>query len=156
MPSVLELHLSALTNGMSLGGAASEEQLSDVPINNLFDDVLPAESSAGGIEYRAVDILNSGDDEAHNVTIYCSGTPSPGTDALFGLEDSPIDSVTSIPNETTAPPITGSFAAYTVDSRLICPVIPAGSYVRLWVARTVLEGTINMVNDGLTFVWEHA
>jgi hypothetical protein len=125
-------------------------------MNNLFDNVSPDEAVAGDAEYRALDLFNSGDAAATAVTVYCNGTTSPGTDLLFALESSPLASTTAVADESTAPTISGSFTAYTSASKLTVPDIPAGSYARLWIKRTVTAGTGNLATDTTTFSVEYA
>jgi len=152
MAATLQFRLT--TNG--LGGAATTNQLSATALNNLFDNVSPDEASAGDAECRALDVFNAGDATAAAVAVYCNGTTSPGTDILFGLEASPLNSTTAIADESTASAIDGSFAAYTSASKLPLPDIPAGSYARLWIKRTVAAGTGNLSLDETTLGIEYA
>jgi len=68
MAAVLELRLTGGADNddpdASLGGVASSEEVSGTPLNNLFDDITPAEAEAGCTEYRAISIYNSGDASA--------------------------------------------------------------------------------------------
>lgn len=140
----------------NLGGAATATELSATAMNNLFDNISPDEASAGDAEYRAIDLHNSGDAAAVAVTVYCNGTTSTGTDLLFALEESPLASTTAVADESTAPAISGSFTAYTSASPLAVPDIPAGSYARLWLKRTVTAGTGNLATDTTTLSVEYA
>ncbi|WP_035216982.1 hypothetical protein [Desulfobulbus elongatus] len=140
----------------SLGGVRSSNIVSEIALNNLFDDVSPAEASAGDTEYRAIDLYNSGDAPATGVVLYNSAeTSSAGTTLDFGIEASPIDSTTSIANESTAP-IGVSFSHPTSDSKLSIPNIAAGSGARVWVRRVVDAATANTSNDQGTFTIEYA
>lgn len=136
----------------SLGGIRSNTQVSGTPLNNLFDDVQPGEAVAGDIEYRAVDIYNSGDASAVVVKVYIDpDTPSPKTELDLGL-----DSTTqSVANENTAPTDV-SFSHYTPSSKLSVSDIAAGAAQRLWLRRTVQAGAANMANDGTTIKIEYA
>lgn len=140
----------------NLGGAATSTQLSGTAMNNLFDNVTPDEATVGDAEYRAIDLYNAGDAAAVAVACYCNGTTSPGTDLLFAIEASPLASTTAIANESAAPTISGSFTAYTSASKLTLPDIPAGSYCRLWLKRTVAAATGNLATDTTTLSVEYA
>lgn len=140
----------------NLGGAATTTQLSDTALNNLYDNVSSDEAASGDTEYRALDIYNSGDATATSVSCFCTGTPSTGTDILFALETSPTNSITSITTESDAPSISGSFTAYTSESKLNLPDIEVDSYIRLWIARTVAASTSNSASDGTTLSVEYA
>lgn len=140
----------------SLGGTAGTTQVSSTALNNIFDDVTAAEATAGDVEYRAIDLYNSGDAAATAVNIWISSeTTSPDTQLDMGIEASPVGSTTSIADESTAP--TGvTFAHYTSASKLSVPDIPAGSYARVWIKRTVTAGATNTSNDQGTIAWEYA
>lgn len=140
----------------NLGGASTATQLSGTAMNNLFDNVTPDEASAGDSEYRALDLFNAGDATAEAVACYCNGTTSTGTDLLFAIEASPVASTTAIADESTAPTVSGSFTGYTSASKLALPNIPAGSYCRLWLKRTVAASTGNLATDTTTLSVEYA
>lgn len=152
MASTIQYRLT--TN--DLGGAATSTQLSSTALNNLFDNISPAEALAGDAEYRALDIYNAGDATAAAVAVYCDGTTSSGTDILFALEASPLNSTTAITDESTAPTVSGSFVAYSSGSKLSLPDIPAGEYCRLWIKRTVTAGTGNIALDETNIYCEYA
>lgn len=140
----------------SLGGVRSSNALSATALNNLFDDVSPAESSAGDTEYRALDVYNSGNATAGGVVVYMSTeTTSSGTQLDFGIEASPINSSLSIAGESAAPAGV-SFSHYTTGSRLSLPDIAAGSGCRVWFRRVVGAATPNLNPDQGTFTVEYA
>ena len=140
----------------SLGGVSSSNALSGTALNNLFDDVSPAESAAGDTEYRALDLYNSGDATAGGVVVFMSTeTTSSGTQLDFGLEASPINSSLSVANESTAPAGV-SFAHYTSGSKLSLPDIAASSRCRVWFRRGVGAATPNLNPDQGTFTVEYA
>lgn len=140
----------------SLGGTRSSNALSGTALNNLFDDVAPAEASAGDTEYRAIDLYNSGDATATSVVFYQSTeTSSAGTTLDNGIEASPINSTLSIADESTAPAGV-SFAHYVTGSRLTIPDIAAGSGCRVWFKRIVSAATGNTSNDAGAFTVEYA
>lgn len=140
----------------SLGGTRSSNTISGTAMNNLFDNVTAAEASAGDTEYRALDLYNSGDAASSGTELYM-GTPtsSTSTELQFGIEASPIDSATSIADESTAPAAV-SFAAYTTGSRLSIPAIAAGSGCRVWIKRIVSASAPNTASDSGTISVEYA
>jgi hypothetical protein len=152
MAASLEFRLT--TNG--LGGAATSTVLSLTALNNLFDNVSPDEASAGDVEYRALDLYNTGDAAAEAVTVYCTATTSEDTVLRFALEASPVGSTTAIANESTAPTVSGSFADYTSAVPLSLPNIPSGSYARFWLQRSVSTGAGNLALDGTTLSVDYA
>jgi hypothetical protein len=160
MAAVLALHLTGgaanADPNASLGGVSSSVAISGTPANNLFDDVAPAEATAGDIEYRALDIKNTGDASAVVIKAFMDPvTSSPSTVLAFGIGASPIGSTLSIANESTAPAGV-SFANYTPGSKLTIPDIPAGNYARLWIRRTVTAGAVNAASDQGTINVDYA
>ena len=160
MPSALIWRLTGGASNSdpnaSLGGARSSNAISGTAMNNLFDNVTAAEATAGDSEYRALDLYNSGDAASSGTELYMSTpTSSPSTELQFGLEASPINSTTSIANESTAPAAV-SFANYTTGSRLTIPTIAAGSACRVWFKRVVSAGAPNTASDSGTFTVEYA
>lgn len=167
MPATLQYRLT--TNG--LGGSTTGAVLSEpsggivftnwasfvIPpeaLNNLFDNVIPSEALAGDVEYRAVDVYNAGDEDAAAVQIFGYGSPTENTGIKFGIEASPLNSTTAIPDESTAPTISGSFATYTEAAKLDLPDIPVGEYCRIWIQRSVVEGATNKARDGVAWgIW---
>jgi hypothetical protein len=140
----------------SLGGVHSSQALSGTAMNNLFDDVDPAEATAGDVEYRAIDLTNTGNALATVVKAFMDPDSSSADTALaFGIEASPVGSTLSIANESTAPAGV-SFANYTSASKLTIPDIPAGNYARLWIRRTVTAAAGNTSNDQGTIKVEYA
>ncbi len=131
----------------SLGGVSSSTQVSTTTQNNLFDNVSETEAASGDVEYRAVDIFNSGDASATSVSVYISqDTPNANTEVDIGIDSTPLGSTVSVANESTAP--TGvTFSHYNTSSRLSLPDVPANNYVRLWIRRTVTAGATNAGSD---------
>lgn len=136
----------------SLGGVMSSQELAGVAMNNLFDDVSPAERVAGDVEYRALDIYNAGDADAAVVKAYMDPvTSSPGTDLAFGL-----DSTTQEIADEDTPPSSVTFANYSAASKLSIADIEPASAQRIWFRRTVQAGATNNNNDLGTIKVEYA
>ncbi len=139
-----------------LGGAATTTQVSATALNNIYDDVSPAEALAGDTEYRAIDIYNSGDAAAVVAAVYMSAeTTSPKSSIDMGIESSPLGSILSTADESTAP-ANVTFAHKTNTAKLSLPDIPAGSYCRLWLKRIILAAAANLANDTGTITTEYA
>jgi hypothetical protein len=68
MAAVLKLYLTGGASNAdpdaSLGGVMSSEELSETPLNNLFDDIDPNQAEVGVTEYRALGLYNDGDADA--------------------------------------------------------------------------------------------
>jgi len=149
----------------SLGGVMSSTEVSATPMNNLFDNVSPAEAEAGDVEFRAIDIYNSGDATATEVKIYMSTeTSSPDTQIDLGYDSAGAHasdwSGPSISNEGDTPADSGggniSFSHYTSLSKLTLPDIPSGQAVRVWLKRIVSTGAGNTADDQGTITVEYA
>lgn len=150
--------------GSSLGGIMSTTELSGTAMNNLYDDVSPAERISGiPKEYRALDVFNSGDAQAESVEVYMSTpTSSLGTvlnighDATNNPHISGWDGET-IANDTTDPasPVI-SFAERTSGSKLALPNIPAGQACRVWFDRIVTADVENTASDLGTIAVDYA
>lgn len=169
MAATLEFRLTGgATNSdpnASLGGVMSSTEVSDTPMNNLFDNVSPAEAEAGDVEYRAIDIYNSGDAYATEVAVYMSiETSSPDTRIDLGY-----DSVGAHASDWNGPSITDegdtptdsgggniSFGHYTSSNKLTLPGITPGEAVRVWLKRIVSAGAGNTSSDQGTLTVEYA
>lgn len=122
----------------SLGGATSGTNLSSTAMNNLFDNVTPTEASSGDTEYRVIDVWNSGDAAAENVSMYMSTETSSADSQLNFAKEDPENTHDGshqgdiLSDESTAPSsgIT-SFSHYTSASKLSLPNIPASNACRI-------------------------
>ncbi len=133
------------TNG--LGGAATAVQVPTVAMNNIFDNVSPAEAENGSIDYRAIDVFNDSASDVTGVKIYMSvETSSADSEMDMGAEASALNATTGIVDETTAPPGV-TFAHHLESSSLALPDIPAGEYARVWLRRTINAGAANTSSD---------
>lgn len=136
----------------SLGGVGSAEQLGATALNNLFDNVEPAEALAGDVEYRAIDIYNNGDEAATSVEFYFDAqTSSEDTDLAAGLDGT----TQSVGDENTAP--SGpTFTQPTEASPLAVSDIAVGGRQRVWIRRTVGAAAGNTSNDQATLAVKYA
>jgi len=168
MASTLVLRLTNAatqsTPGISLGGIMSANEVSSTALNNIYDDVSPAERISGiPKEYRAIDVYNSGDATAEAVQIYMSvDTASTYTVLHIGHDATNNPHVAGwngelLSTDTTDPasPVI-TFAERTSTSKLALPNIPAGSACRVFFKRIVTANAVNMANDLGTVTVEYA
>lgn len=138
----------------SLGGVGSSEELSATALNNLFEDVSPADAVAGDDEYKAIDIYNNGDAEAVSVEFYFDAQSTSGdTDVAAGL-DSGTQTIVDKDTAPSSPTIT--FTAPTSASKLSVSNIAAGSRQRVWIRRHVDAAAGNLANDLATLAVQYA
>jgi hypothetical protein len=174
MAAILGFRLTTPTSGtvMSLGGANTVTAVSGTAMNNLYDNVTPDEATAGNCEYRALDIYNSGDADATNITFwFTQPTSNVRLRAWLETANSGGNHAAStagawtgltVANEDTAPAGsgmgTGSTAMeYTVSSKLtISTAISATNACRIWIQRYVPSGTGNSANETATMTLEYA
>jgi hypothetical protein len=131
----------------SLGGTGSSVAVSGTALNNLFDDVTPGEAVAGDIEYRAIDLYNTGDAAAENVELWISQeTTSADTVIAIALDAG----TQSVVDEDTAPSApTLSFGHPLSGSKQAVSDIAAGAAQRVWLRRTVSASATNNASDTL-------
>lgn len=127
----------------SLGGAMSTVAggiITSAVLNNLWDDVSSAESSAGDVEYRAIYIKNKhGSLTWENVVAWISSlTSSADTEFDIALADEAVGvAMETIADESTAP-VGPTFTRPTSKGAgLSIGNIAAGSYKGIWIRRTV-------------------
>lgn len=136
---------------LSLGGTGSSELLDSTALNNLFDNVDPPEiDGVALVEYRAIDIVNDGDAEAHNIEFYLTDTPNAESTLAIWYD---VTGTQSIVNETTEP-IGASWSLPLVGSKLGFSDLAAAGTYRIWVRRTVDADADNINEDtGTLHVW---
>ena len=127
-----------------LGGAISGV------LSSGFDAVLPAESSAGSVEYRCLYVRNS----HASLTLTAAkmwlsaNTPSSSTSIAIGLGTSAVGATEqSIANETTAPAGVTFVAAASEAAALVLGDLPAGQARAVWERRTVTAGAAALNQD---------
>lgn len=127
---------------LSLGGAGSSIEVSTIVLNNLFDNVTPEVAESGIVQYRAIDLHNTGDDIAGSITMYLSETLSVGSSLSCGLDIT----TQSIINDNM-PPSAVSFSFPTAGNPLTVPSIAVNGRQRVWICRTISPETTNYRND---------
>jgi hypothetical protein len=139
----------------SLGGARSTTPVGSA-IDNVFDDVTSAESTAGAIEYRCVYFRNE-DVNANGLILptafISSNTPSADTTIAIGID--PVGkngTATTIANEVTAPTGVTFSSPSTYGTGLALPGAPYGQndFIAIWIRRTVNAGAASALTDPAT------
>ena len=155
MASDLTFHLTGGASNadpdLSLGGTGSSEVLSSTALNNLFDNVDPDEiDGSPNVDYRAIDIVNDGDAEAHNIDFYLTDTVNAESVLAIWYDST---GTQSIVNESTEP-IGASWSLPLVGSKLGFSDLAAAGTYRIWVRRTVDQDAANINEDTATLhVW---
>ena len=157
MASDLTFHLTGGASNadpdLSLGGVGSSELLNATALNNLFDNVNPTETLTEPlIEYRAIDIVNDGDAEAHNVDFYLTDTVNAESVIAMWYDTT---GTQSIANETTEPTgASGNWTLPLVGSKLAFSDLAAAGTYRIWIRRTIDQNADNINEDTATLhVW---
>ena len=127
---------------LSLGGAGSSIKVSTIVLNNLFNNVTPEVAESGIVQYRAIDLHNTGDDIADSITMYLSETLSVGSSLSCGLDAT----MQSIINDNM-PPSAMHFSSPTVADPLVISPIAVNGRQRVWICRTISPETTNYRND---------
>jgi len=139
----------------SLGGARSTTVIAGT-INNLFDDVTGAESTAGSVEYRCLYFRNE-DSNANGlinpIAWLVSNTPSATTAIYIGLDPAGKNgTATTIVNELAAPAGVSFSAPSTKGTGLTLAGTPyvQNDYAAIWLKRVVDAGTSSATTDPAT------
>lgn len=135
---------------LSLGDDISSTAVSLTPLNNLFDNVSPAERASGTVEYRCFYVKNEhATEELQNTSVYISKqTDSTSTAIDIGLDSAGINGTAEIiPDETTAPLNVTFTRPSTTSTALVVGDLEPGDYFAVWVRRTVNAGTAARASD---------
>lgn len=144
---------TAGTPAGSLGKYVSTTQITDATLNNLFDDVSGAESSAGMTDYRCIFILNNHATlTLTNATVQVLSQTAGGgaidiaTDNIaVSAKGSAAAQAATIASETTAPTGVSAFGAGPLALGDIGP----GQVKGVWLRRTVTAGAGAVNPDGV-------
>lgn len=124
----------------SLGGIISSTQLTDNTLNNLWDDVSGAESTAGDTEYRCIYVVNShGSLTLEGAKVWIStNTSNPSSAIAIALDGGGKDATAeTVANESTAP----SGETFTQPSSfaggLSLGDLAAGEKYAIWIRRII-------------------
>ena len=136
----------------SLGGAISSVEIVDATLENLFDNVDGAESTAGDIEYRGFYVINTHATLTwQNVIIWIdTASPSLDTNVEIAVAQEGINNpMQTIADESTAP-VGESFSAPMAPGVAISiGNIPPGEFQGIWVRRIVQPGAAAFDLDGV-------
>jgi hypothetical protein len=143
------------TPATSLGDQISTTVLSGTALNNLFDDVSGAESTAGRLEYRCVFAHNSHPTlTMTNAVVWLSAEAGGGASAAVGADTTAISAIGSasaqaltVANESTAPAGVSFSSPTTSAAGVALGSIAPGQCKAFWVRRTVAAATAAMNND---------
>lgn len=138
--------LRAGTSG--LGGAISAVSVGSA----LFDDVLPAESADGRINYRCSYLKNGSTFTWGDVVAWINAnTPSPSTIIEIGVGTSAVNGVEqTVANEETAPDGVTFVPAATKAAGVALGTLPAAGWRAVWFKRTVTAGAAARLSDSWT------
>ncbi len=147
---------TAGTAAGSLGKYISTTAVSSTTLNDLFDDITPAENAASTVDYRLIFLHNNHATYTYTSPfIYLSSETAGGASISISVDTTGVTAKGSaavqaktIANETTAPS-TQSFSAPTsFGTGLAMSDIPAGSVQGIWVKRTAAN-TAALALDGV-------
>ena len=138
----------------ALGGAMSTVAggiITSAALNNLFDDVSGAESSAGDVEYRCLYVQNAHGSLTLQAAIAWieALTNSAQTEFDIALAGEAVGvAAETIANESTAPSGEVFTRPTSKGAGLSIGDIPAGSYKAIWIRRTVTAGASAVSDSG--------
>jgi len=130
----------------SLGGTTSNTQVSTA-LHQLFDVVTPEEATAGDVEYRAIDVVNTNPtDTLESAFLYISSeTTSTGSTIAIGYDAT---GTQSIADESTAPvAITFSTPTSKATGVALGNIAANGGKKRIWIRRTITAGAGKQAAD---------
>ena len=131
---------------LSLGGVGSSVSLSATALNNLFDNVTPPEIASGdNVDYRAIDIKNDGDAEAHNLEFYFTDTPN--AESIVAVWFDTVGTQSIVDEDTEPVGASGNWTTPLVGSKLAFSDLAAAGTYRIWIRRTVDQNAENINQD---------
>lgn len=132
--------------GGSLGGSITANECGTA-INHLFDNVSPAEATAGDTEYRAISVKNTNaTDTLYDAYIWISlETVSTDSIVAIGYDSTGTQSVV---NESTAPTGITFSTPLTKATGISLGDMAAGVAKRIWVRRTITAGAVKLADNG--------
>jgi hypothetical protein len=134
----------------SLGGVTSSVQFTDATLQNLFNNVTPAEALAGSVKYRALTFKNVSAFIAYAAVAYLSQeTTSADTTVAVAYDAT---GTQSIVNEDTAPVGLSFSTPLSLATGEALGDVLAGGVARVWFRRTVSAGAAQASDSGkITF-----
>jgi len=134
---------------LSLGGTGSTVEIVDPAPGNLFDNVSFDEIDDGPlVEYRAIDLYNSGDAAAEDVYFFFTNTVNSESQLAVWLD---VTGALTVANETTEPVgASGNWTEPTVDAKMSLTDLGSTQRHRLWIRRTVDQDATGYSPDEAT------
>jgi hypothetical protein len=136
----------------SLGDAITTNQLTDGLLNDLFDDVIAAESTSGRIEYRCIYLQNKDASlTLQDTDLYIdANAPNPNVNCAIGLDPVGANGVAAtIVDEITAP-VGVIFSEPDAGSPFSLGDLLADEFYAFWIRRVVAAGANASAGDSLT------
>ena len=131
---------------LSLGGVISSVQLVDATLENLFDNVSPADALAGATHYRALSFKNASAETAFGAVVFISQeTTSADTTVAIAYDATGTQSVV---DEDTAPTGLSFSTPLSLAAAIALGDIAAGGVARIWFKRTVAPGAAQASDSG--------
>lgn len=143
VPSDITLRLSGGASNTdpnsALGGAISGTEVVNNVINNLWDNIGPAEAEGGESEYRCVYIRNAHGTHSMDATEIWVSLDTPAADDIeIGLGTSAINGTEqTIADENTAPIGVTFSHADGEENAILVGNIPPEQHAAIWIKRTV-------------------
>jgi len=131
---------------LSLGGVISSVQLTDATLENLFDNVSPADALAGCTHYRALSFKNASALTAYGAVVFISQETT-SADTTIEIAYDPTGTQ-SIVNETTAPAGLSFSTPLSLGAGLALGDVAAGATKRIWFKRIVDPGAAQASDSG--------
>lgn len=144
--------------GSSLGGVMSSVGVTPSTLENLFDNVTPAEATAGDNEYRCIYVYNSNTTDTLNaVKVWIDpNTPATGSNIQIGLDPAGIGNGSStgvaatIANESTAPAGVTFSDVNAEGAALDVGNLGPLQGIAVWFKRIITAGAVGYSGDGCT------
>lgn len=131
---------------LSLGGVISSVQFTDATLQNLFDNVSPADALTGCVHYRALSFKNASAETAYGAAIYISQeTSSPDTTVAIAYDATGTQSVV---DEDTAPIGLTFSTPLSLSAAIALGDVAASGVRRIWFRRTVSAGAAQAADSG--------
>jgi hypothetical protein len=131
---------------LSLGGVISNVLFTDATLENLFDNVSPAEALAGSVKYRALSFKNLAAETAYAAVIYLSQETSSADTTVAIAYDS--TGTQSVVNENTAPTGLTFTTPLSLAAGIALGDAAASGVKRVWFRRTVSAGAAVAADTG--------
>lgn len=136
----------------SLGGAITATQLVDGLLNDLYDNILAAESAIGATDYRCIYFQNKNATLVYQgaILFISANAPNPNVNCQIGLDPVGLNGVaTTIADEFTAP-VGVTFSEPGIGSPFLLGDMDPDDFYPLWIARTVTAGASASTADSCT------